>query len=89
VTSSLVRTDTTDKSGNAIATYAYEITNINENHELNIGCVGSTPKIYLKNNNTWTQATKVYVKINDAWVEQNAAIWQAVFDTDMDYVLGG
>lgn len=85
-TSSLVRTDTTDKGGNPVATYAYEINSINEDHSLNIGCSSShSSKIFVKDGTSWISGSKVYIKINGSWVEQNVAIWSAVFDETLDY----
>lgn len=46
---------------------------------------GSTPKIYVKNNGTWTQYSKVYKKVNGSWVEQNSSTWSTLFDTDTNY----
>ena len=49
-----------------------------------IGGGGSTQKIYIKVNGTWTQYSKVYKKINGSWVEQSNL--SSVFDTTAKYV---
>ncbi len=50
-----------------------------------IGGGGSQPKIFVKNNGTWTQYSKVYKKVNGSWVEQAASTWSTLFDTDINY----
>jgi hypothetical protein len=85
-TTNITRVDSTDKSGNPIVAYVYELSNINTDHTITAGCsTTNTAKIYIKNNNTWTQYSKVYVKIDGAWVEQNPVIWSALFDTSESY----
>lgn len=49
-----------------------------------IGGGGSTQKIYIKVNGTWTQYSKVYKKINGSWVEQSNL--SSIFDTTAKYV---
>ena len=52
-TSSLVREEGQDKSGNTIVNYIYEINNISAAHEIVVSCIsGDGPRIYLKINNT-------------------------------------
>ena len=85
-TADLIRVDSTDKSGNAIVAYVYELSGINAEHTITAGCsTGNTAKIYLKENNTWKQYSKIYVKIDGAWVEQNAMIWSALFEPSENY----
>lgn len=50
-----------------------------------IGGGGSTPKIYVKNNGTWTQYSKVYKKVNGSWVEQSSSTWSTLFNTNTNY----
>lgn len=50
-----------------------------------IGGGGSQPKIYIKNNGTWTQYSKVYKKVNGSWVEQASSTWFTLFNTDTNY----
>ena len=84
--SALIRTQTTDKSGNTIVVYTYELSNIDTEHRIVAGCTSSnTAKIYLKVNGSWRQFSKIYVKIDGAWVEQNALVWSALFDTSESY----
>lgn len=47
---------------------------------------GTTKKIYVKQNGTWTQYSKVYLKVNGAWVEQASSTWSTLFDTSANYV---
>lgn len=85
-TANLIRVDGTDKSGNQIVAYVYELSSINTDHTITAGCSSSnTAKIYIKQNNSWVQYSKVYVKIDGAWVEQNSVIWSALFDTSESY----
>lgn len=84
--SELIQTQTTDKSGNTIVVYTYELSNINTEHRIVAGCTSTnTAKIYLKVNGSWRQFSKIYVKIDGAWVEQNALVWSALFDTSESY----
>lgn len=85
-TADLTRVDGTDKSGNPIVAYVYELSNINTEHTITTGCsTSNTAKIYVKENGTWHQYSKIYVKIDGAWVEQNSIIWSALFDTSESY----
>ena len=85
-TANITRVDGTDKGGNPIVAYVYELSNINADHTITAGCTAAdTAKIYIKQNNTWTQYSKVYVKIDGAWIEQNPVIWSALFDTSESY----
>lgn len=85
-TADLTRVDGTDKSGNPIVAYVYELSNINMEHTITAGCsTSNTAKIYIKENGTWHQYSKIYVKIDGAWVEQNSIIWSALFDTSESY----
>ena len=86
-TSSLVREEGQDKSGNTIVNYIYEINNISAAHEIVVSCIsGDGPRIYLKINNTWRTYSKVYKKINGSWIEQSASVWSSIFDTTANYV---
>ena len=86
-TSSLVREEGQDKSGNTIVNYIYEINNITATHNLVVSCItGSGPRIYLKINDTWRTYSKVYKKINGSWVEQTSSTWSTIFNTSANYV---
>ena len=86
-TSSLVREEGQDKSGNTIVNYIYEINNITATHDLVVSCTtGSGPRIYLKINDTWRTYSKVYKKINGSWVEQTSSTWSTIFNTSANYV---
>ena len=50
-----------------------------------VGGGGSQPKIYIKNNGTWTQYSKVYKKVNGSWVEQASSTWSTLFNTSTNY----
>ena len=52
-----------------------------------IGGGGSSPKIYIKTNNTWTQYSKVYKKINGSWVEQSSSNWSTVLPSNSNFRL--
>ena len=85
-TAQLIRVDSTDKSGNAIVAYVYELSDINTDHTITTGCsTATTAKIFIKENNAWQQYSKIYVKIDGAWVEQNAMIWSALFEPSESY----
>ena len=85
-TAQLIRVDSTDKSGNAIVAYVYELSDINTDHTITTGCsTATTAKIFIKENNVWQQYSKIYVKIDGAWVEQNAMIWSALFEPSESY----
>ena len=49
------------------------------------GGSGSQPKIFIKNNGTWTQYSKVYKKVNGSWVEQASSTWSTLFNTNTNY----
>lgn len=82
-TSYLEYEEGTDKNNNTVVNYIYKLTNINAAHTLVVSC-GSTDKIYLKINGTWTQCSKVYKKINGSWVEQSD--FTNVFDSNTNYI---
>lgn len=65
-------------------TYTYTVSG-NATIAVTIGSGGSQPKIYIKNNGTWTQYSKVYLKVNGSWVEQSTSNWATLFDTDTNY----
>lgn len=77
--------DVTYSTGSGIDHYTYTYTvDGNATIAVTIGSV-SQPKIYIKNNGTWTQYSKVYLKVNGSWVEQNASTWSTLFDTGTNY----
>ena len=67
-------------------TYTYDVDG-NATIAVTIGSGGSTTKVYIKINGTWTQCSKVYKKINGSWVEQSDLT--AVFDSNTNYIQGG
>lgn len=68
-------------------TYTYDV-NGNATIAVTIGSGGgSTKKIYIKKNGTWTQCSKVYKKVNGSWVEQSESNWGTVLPTGGNYRL--
>lgn len=65
--------------------YTYTISNVTADHTIVVS-VGSTTKIYLKVNGTWTQYSKVYQKVNGSWVEVSDP--STLFNTNANYVKG-
>ena len=66
-------------------TYTYNV-NGNATIVVTIGSGGgSQPKIFIKNNGTWTQYSKVYKKVNGSWVEQASSTWATLFNTNTNY----
>lgn len=49
--------------------------------------IGGTtgPKLFIKQNGTWTQYSKVYKKVNGSWVEQASSTWSTLFNTNTNY----
>ena len=69
----------------AYYSYSYEV-NGDATIAVIIGTPGpSTPKIYIKNNGSWTQYSKVYLKVNGSWVEQSSSTWSTLFNTNTNY----
>ena len=76
----------TDKSGNLVANYTYNLTNITAAHTISVVCTSAAAhKIYVKVNGTWQEFSKIYVKVNGAWEEQDNTDWTSVFDTRQNY----
>ena len=67
-------------------TYTYTVDG-NATIAVTIGGGGSSPKIYIKTNNTWTQYSKVYKKINGSWVEQSSSNWSTVLPSNSNFRL--
>ena len=65
--------------------YTYSTT-ISEDMTIAVVIGGSSAKIFLKVNDTWTQYSKVFVKVNGNWVEQSDIT--NVFDSNTNYVKG-
>lgn len=76
----------TDKSGNPVANYIYNLTNITAAHTISVVCTSAAAhKIYVKVNGTWQEFSKIYVKVNGTWEEQDNTDWTSVFDTRQNY----
>ena len=87
-TSLLNYESTTDRYGNTIVNYTYELDNISAAHTIVVTCSSTTGvKIFVKINNSWIQGSKVWVKTNGTWVEQNSSTWTTIFDTRTNYRL--
>lgn len=82
VTSQLTQETLTDKNGNPVTTYKYELYNIQATHELIVQVGEVVTTLFFKENNIWKQVTKAYKKINGNWVEQSIT---SVFDTNEQY----
>lgn len=66
--------------------WTYTITNIAADHTVVVKVSGgSGPKIYVKNNGTWTEYSKIYKKVNGSWVEQASSTWSTLFNTNTNY----
>ena len=71
VTSNLGFEQGTDKSGNPIVNYTYDLANIRATHNIVVTCSGSSNQIlYMKYNGSWIAVSSVYVKSNGSWVQQ-------------------
>lgn len=77
--------EVTYSAGTGIDHYTYSTT---IDSDMTIAVViggGSQPKIFIKNNGTWTQYSKVYKKVNGSWVEQASSTWATLFNTSTNY----
>jgi hypothetical protein len=55
-----------------VSGYQYTITNVSANHTIVVASSsGGGPKMYLKVNGSWVEASKVYKKVNGSWVQQS------------------
>lgn len=54
-----------------VSGYQYTITSVAENHTIVVASAGGGPKMYLKVNGSWVEASKVYKKVNGSWVQQS------------------
>lgn len=67
--------------------YGYDILNISADHSIVVTASGGeTPKIYVKINGSWVEASAVYKKINGAWVLQTDVT--TVFNSSTNYRKG-
>ena len=86
VTSQLSYEEGTDKSGNKVVNYTYDISSVTAAHTLVVSCSsGSLQVLYFKQDDRWVAVTKAYVKQNGAWVEQAV---DTVFTTGVNYRKG-
>ena len=86
VTSSLIKEKGTDGSGNTIASYSYELTNVRANHELEIVGVQPDSLLYHKVSGAWTPVLDAYYKENGQWVKKDLSFFQ---DMDLTYMKKG
>jgi len=79
-------TYTVPSSGNDYY-WTYTISNIAADHTVVVKTSGGDtgPKIFVKNNGTWTQYSKIYKKVNGSWVEQSSSNWSTLFNTSTNY----
>lgn len=64
--------------------YVYTITAISADHIIIV--TNSGPKIMIKINGSWVEASKVYKKVNGSWVQQSNL--GQVFDSNINYIRG-
>ena len=77
--------EVTYSAGTEIDHYTYSTT-IDSDMTVAVVIGGSSqPKIFIKNNGTWTQYSKVYKKVNGSWVEQASSTWATLFNTSTNY----
>ena len=86
VTGTLIKDKGMDKEGNTIASYSYSLSNIQENHELQIVSIPADSILYLKLNDKWTVITDAYYKENGQWVKKDLSFFS---DIDMTYIKKG
>lgn len=86
VTGTLIKDKGMDKEGNTIASYSYSLSNIQENHELQIVSIPADSILYLKLNGKWTVVTDAYYKENGQWVKKDLSFFN---DLDLTYMKKG
>lgn len=86
VTSSLIKEKGTDGSGNTIASYSYELTNVRANHDLEIVGVQPDSLLYHKVSGSWSPVLDAYYKENGRWVKKDLSFFA---DMDLTYVKKG
>lgn len=85
VSSQLQYEEGTDKSGNKIVNYSYQISNINAAHNLVISCRAGA-KLFIKSGGSWVGISHAYQKVNGSWVEISDLT--TVFDARNKYKKG-
>lgn len=79
--------DVTYSTGGSITHYTYTYTVTGDaTIAVTIGGGGSTPKLYVKQNGSWTEVTAAYVKTNGTWVLQSDVT--NVFNASTNYIQG-
>lgn len=86
MTNSLQKDKGLDKNGLTIASYSYELTNIQENHTLDIVSVAATSILYEKVGGKWLVITDAYYKENGHWVKKDLSFFS---DLDLTYMKKG
>ena len=86
MTSSLIKEKGVSSGGDTIASYSYELTNVQANHNLNIVGVPADSLLYLKLNGEWTVVLDAYYKENGTWVKKDLSFFS---DIDMTYLKKG
>lgn len=76
---------TLDESYSPTPYYAYDISNIQANHEIVVTSGSETNKLFVKLNGTWTEVDKAYKKVNGSWTEVSI---DTAFETGVNYVHG-
>ena len=86
MTPNLIKEKGMNKNGITIASYTYELSNVQENHNLEIIGVPADSILYVKINGTWTVITDAYYKENGKWVKKDLSFFS---DMDMTYMKKG
>lgn len=86
MTNNLQKDKGLDKDGLTIASYSYELTNIQENHTLDIVSVAATSILYEKVGGKWLVVTDAYYKENGHWVKKDLSFFS---DLDLTYMKKG
>lgn len=86
VTSALIKEKGLNKDGYTIASYTYNLSNIQQNHTLEIISVAASSILYEKVNNKWLVITDAYYKENGHWVKKDLSFFS---DMDLTYMKKG
>lgn len=76
---------TLDESYSPTPYYAYDISNIQANHEIVVTSGSETNKLFVKLSGSWVEVNKAYKKVNGSWTEVSI---DTAFETGVKYVHG-
>lgn len=86
VTSELIKNKGMDDNGHTIASYSYELTNVQANHSLEILAVPADSVLYHKVSGHWETVADAYYKENGHWVRKDLSFFS---DMDLSYMKNG